>query len=463
MKVLKLIRINLKEVVIVGLILLFALFLRLYNLDQRTAFNADQEWLAFRARDVIKGDFPLLGPVTSVGSFSIGPGYVYLMAFIGLFTNFTPISGALLSVLLGVLFLLSLYLFIRHFVDSKTAYIILFLTTISFNLISWDQSPWAPSLFYFSQMIMLFGAYLSNKKQIGLILVATGFVMGFQSHFGVVLSIISIIFFLLFIRPIKPTLKTITTIGLILFFGFLPNLLFDITHNFTNLKRIVMAFAGDGVDYFVSFNKVISVLNFNTTSLIYPRNNNLIDSLITKTLFAIILVNAISLLRDKKFKNMSFLLLVTGILPASLFYIQQGKFSEYYLMMTVPSLILLLALFIYRIAKNKLLIALLIFVSVITNFKDFKDKYVPWNLGAKENVVGRIVEKGGTDGYGISLTTSLGNNFGFKYILDYYGVKAQMPPKQGETKIFSIIIPEGFDGMVGMEDYSGIGLRWSGI
>ena len=119
MKVLKLIRINLKEVVIVGLILLFALFLRLYNLDQRTAFNADQEWLAFRARDVIKGDFPLLGPVTSVGSFSIGPGYVYLMAFIGLFTNFTPISGALLSVLLGVLFLLSLFLFIRHFVDSK--------------------------------------------------------------------------------------------------------------------------------------------------------------------------------------------------------------------------------------------------------------------------------------------------------------------------------------------------------
>jgi len=131
--------------------------------------------------------------------------------------------------------------------------------------------------------------------------------------------------------------------------------------------------------------------------------------------------------------------------------------------MTVPSLILLLALFIYRIAKNKLLIALLIFVSVITNFKDFKDKYVAWNLGAKESVVKRIVEKGGTDGYGISLTTSLGNNFGFKYILDYYGVKAQMPPKQGETKIFSIIIPEGFDGMVGMEDYSGIGLRWSGI
>jgi hypothetical protein len=82
---------------------------------------------------------------------------------------------------------------------------------------------------------------------------------------------------------------------------------------------------------------------------------------------------------------------------------------------------------------------------------------------AKEEVARTMIQKAGTDNYGISLTTSLGNNFGFKYIFDYYKITADMPPKRGETRIFSIIIPEGFDGMVGMEDYSGIGLRWSGI
>ena len=60
---------RLKEIIIVGLILLLGLSLRLYNLDQRTSFDADQEWLATRSYEMLKGDLPLLGPVTSVGNF----------------------------------------------------------------------------------------------------------------------------------------------------------------------------------------------------------------------------------------------------------------------------------------------------------------------------------------------------------------------------------------------------------
>ncbi len=63
-----------KKVLVVVLILILALGLRLYKLDERTLFDADQEWLANQSFELIKGDIPLLGPVTSVGSFSIGPG-----------------------------------------------------------------------------------------------------------------------------------------------------------------------------------------------------------------------------------------------------------------------------------------------------------------------------------------------------------------------------------------------------
>lgn len=454
---------NYREILIVGLILLLGLSLRLYKLDQRTSFDADQEWLATRSYEMLAGDIPLLGPVTSVGNFSIGPGFIYLWSIVGVFTNSSPISGAYLSVTFGVVTLLAFYLFCKHFVDSKTAYVFLFLTSISSNLIFWDQSPWAPSLFFISQIILLTGAYLATKNKLGYILIILGFISGFQSHFGIVLSLLSIFIYFIFVKPIKIDLKTIIYCLLLLLFGLLPNIAFDVTHDFINTKRMVGAFIGDGVNYFVSFNKIVNVLNTNTTSLFYPRNNNLIDSLITKGIFALVLVNAISLLRDKKFRNLSLLLLVTAITPALIFYIQQGKFSEYYLMMTVPSLLLLVALLLLKIINHKIIIVLVLMTSILLNFQQVKSRYVSWNLKAKENIAKTILEVGGSENYGISLNSKLGNHFGFTYIFDHYGIKGDLPPKKGETRTFSVIIPQGFDGMVGIKTFDGIGILWEGL
>ena len=412
---------------------------------------------------MLKGDLPLLGPVTSVGNFSIGPGFIYLWSVIGMFTNSSPISGAYLSVILGVVTLLAFYLFCKHFVDSKTAYVFLFLTSISSNLIFWDQSPWAPSLFFISQIILLTGAYLATKDKVGYILIALGFIGGFQSHFGIVLSLISVVLYFVFVRPVKIDLKTLLWFLFILIVGLSPNILFDLTHNFSNIKKLVDAIKGEGVSYFVSLNKIINVLNINTTSIIYPKNSNLIDSVITKGIFALVIVNGISLLRNKEDKKMSLLLLITGIFPAMLFYIQQGKFSEYYLMMTVPSLLFLVALLIKKIIFKRVLIGLLLLASIYLNLDLIKTRYVSWNLKAKSDVAKTIVSVGGYENYGISLNSKLGNQFGFNYIFKHYGIKADIPPKKGETKIFSVIIPQGFDGMVGTKTFDGIGLLWQGI
>ncbi|MBP9758782.1 hypothetical protein KBD45_03735 [Candidatus Dojkabacteria bacterium] len=454
---------RLKEIIIVSLILLLGLSLRLYKLEQRTSFDADQEWLATRSFEMLKGDLPLLGPVTSVGNFSIGPGFIYLWSVIGMFTNSSPISGAYLSVILGVVTLLAFYLFCKHFVDSKTAYVFLFLTSISSNLIFWDQSPWAPSLFFISQIILLSGAYLATKSKVGYILIALGFIGGFQSHFGIVLSLISVVLYFVFVRPVKIDLKTLLLFLFILIVGLSPNILFDLTHNFSNIKKLADAIKGEGVSYFVSLNKIINVLNINTTSIIYPKNSNLIDSVITKGIFALVIVNGISLLRNKENRKISILLLITGIFPAMLFYIQQGKFSEYYLMMTVPSLLFLVALLIKKIISKKILIGLLLFVTIYLNLDLIRSRYVSWNLKAKSDIAKTIVSVGGYENYGISLNSKLGNQFGFNYIFKHYGIKAEVPPKKGETKIFSVIIPQGFDGMVGTKTFDGIGLLWQGI
>lgn len=455
-------KISIKHLII-ATILVIGLLLRLNNLHEVTTFTADQEWLAFRAKEILKGDFVTLGPVTSIGKFSIGPWFIYLWAFFGIFTQNAPITGAYLSVFLGMLTIVGLFLFVKNFIDEKLSYLTLFLTSISSSLILWDQIPWAPSLFYLSQIILLSGAYLATKNKIGYLLIVTGLIMGFSSHFGIVLSLISILIYFVFVKPVKISLKIFLFSILITLVGLLPNILFDISHNFLNLRKILDVVKGDEIRYFVSFNKIINILSLHISSLVYPRNNITFDSLVIKSLLAISLANAISLLRDKKFKNLSLLLLITAIFPAMFFYFTQGKFSEYYLLMTVPSLILLFVLFLKNFIRNKIVLAAILIMSVYLNYRQLSNRYVPWNLLAKENVAREIIKIGGYDDYGISLTTSLGNNFGFKYIFDYFKIKGDLPPKKGETKIFSIIIPEGFDGMVGLKDFDGVGLRWQGF
>ena len=68
-------------------LLVFGLFLRIYKLQERTVFDADQEWIATRAKEILIGDIVLLGQVTSIGNFSIGPGYIYLVSLTSLLLN----------------------------------------------------------------------------------------------------------------------------------------------------------------------------------------------------------------------------------------------------------------------------------------------------------------------------------------------------------------------------------------
>lgn len=452
-----------KEIIAVVVILIFGFYLRLHNLWSMTSFNADQEWLAFRAKDILSGDLVLLGPVTSVGSFSIGPGFIYLWSFFDLFTGNAPISGAYLSVFLGMFSVVCTYFFIRKFIDKKVALLVLLIMSFSSYLVFLDQNPWAPSLYYVAEMLILYGSYLSTSDKKGYLWLALGFVVGFQSHVGVILSFISVVIYFLVVRPVKPDIKTLFFSLLIILLGISPNIVFDVSHNYVNLMRLFDTLRGDGVDYFVGFGKIINVLSYNAVSHIYPRHINLYDSVFIKVVFTLIVVNGIRLLRDKKFNKLSALLLISVTFPALYFYVQQGKFSEYYLMMTVPPLIILLGLFLKELINRKMLIVLIIIVSILLNINEIKSRSVKVSLKAKEDVARYMIQKGGKENYGISLTTKFGEQFGLKYVFDYYGIKADIPPKIGETKIFSVVIPEGFDGVTGLVDIDGIGLIWQGM
>lgn len=449
-----------KLFVILIVIMLVGAFLRFYNLQARSGFDADQEQLAYKAQEILKGDPALLGPTTSLGRFAIGPGFSYLWAIFAFFMHGDPAAGAYLSVFLGLLTIIGFYVLGKYLFNEKIGIVASIFYSLSLVNIVWDQNPWAPSLFFISELLVLFGAYMSTKKPIYLAFVALGIILGFQAHFGIFLVVVGIFAFWIFYRP-KLTKKSFLIFIGILVGGFLPNLVYDLANNFVNSKRLLQVFSQSTAGGIVGFDRVVSTISYSFFSVIQPYPNK------NYALFFFVLVMPLAFFfyyKRGKYSSQICLLLSTILVPALLFMVFRGNFSEYYLMMTIPPFILLFSYLSYSVLKDyPYIFATLVFVFCYVNVRQVFLYKRSLSLEAKKKVVSYVVDKAGRSGYGVSLTTKLGYDFGYRYIFSYYKATPDIPPLKGQEKIFTIASPDGYDGVRGKIDYDGIGVLWQGF
>jgi len=453
---------NKKEAIILAVLLVVATFLRLYQLEKRTSFGADQEEIAFKSIELLSGDPVLLGPVTSVGKFSIGPLFTYLWTIYSLIFNKDPVAGAYLSISLGILTACAFYIAGKILFDSKTALFLASIYSLSYTTYVWDISPWAPSLFFLSEVLLLTGGYLALISPYGFLLAALGFSIGFSSHVGIFITLIPVLLFWIIKKP-KLDKKLAFISCLIVFVGVLPNLAFDVTHNFDNTKRLLgitksPVMEGAAPAY---FNKIPITLFNSTSRIIVPSTSRIQEAFLFFLVTTLVLID---LVRQRK-KNILSLLLLSIFIPILIFFIWRGSFSEYYLtiMVVVPFIFLVGYLFGKYYQKGKALFLGVALILLFLNLNAWKNRARPLNLAAMKKAVATIVEKGGKEGYGVSLTTKPGYQFGYKYIFYNSGATPDMPPKKGQTKIFTIVIPPGFEGVKAMIEYDGIGVLWEGV
>lgn len=438
------------------LIIALAVFLRFYKFQNKIAFDADQEELAFRAKDLLLGDPVLLGQKTSLGGYSIGPGFVYLWAIASLLMKGDPAAGGVVSALLGVLVTTLLYLFGRKIYSDKAGIIMAFLSSISVGFIFWDQIAWAPSLFYLAEMIILYGGFISSKSKYGIAVIAFGFALGFQSHFDVFLLVLPLMIYLLLFKPVV-TKKWLVVSLLILLAGFLPVLVFDMTHRFVNIGRLfnifLLSVSGGGL----AKTKIVNAFFSEATAIIWPYFPKL-------TQYSLMLVAELfsvwGIIRDKSNRKILVLSNLLLIIPFILFLFYRSNFTEYYLMTTTVASLFIFGYVFQKL--NKYLLMLFIIPVIYLNMNSYISEKKPMNLHAKKSVVEQIVKIGGKEGYGISIATDLGYNFGYKYILDYYDSKGNYPPLKDQKKIFTIVSPPKYRGIESMYEIDGIGLRWEG-
>ena len=97
------------NIIVISILASVASFGRFYQLAEKLVFYTDQGRALLAARNILQGQFTLVGPETSVSGFHLGPFYYYLTALALWFTHYNPIGPAIMTASFGIATVLLLY------------------------------------------------------------------------------------------------------------------------------------------------------------------------------------------------------------------------------------------------------------------------------------------------------------------------------------------------------------------
>jgi hypothetical protein len=239
-------RIFKNELVLLLLIILVFISLRSVYFTEHLNFSADQ---AEQSTDVLQfyreHKIPLIGnPVNSTvyqGHFLYqGPGYYYMLFPFLLVTNFDPVHSSYLFMLFCALMVIPLYYGMKLLINKNTAWLMVIIYSLLPYYVNYTRFHWNPNyqLSLLPLLILFMGFYKKYKSQklFFLISIFLGFL--FQFHYQFIFVILGLAVYYFLIKKVSPLLLIHFFIGLAI--GILPLLLFEIKHDFYNIRTLIL-------------------------------------------------------------------------------------------------------------------------------------------------------------------------------------------------------------------------------
>jgi 4-amino-4-deoxy-L-arabinose transferase-like glycosyltransferase len=357
------------EVAILIGILIIASFMRLYRISDYMTFLGDEGRDAIVAREILHGNFTLLGPRASAGDFFLGPIYYYMMAPFLLLTYYDPVGPAIMVALFGIATVFLVYYVGRRFFDPKSALIAAGLYSIAPLVIAYSRSSWNPNPMPFFSLLMLFLLYEGVKGDRKILFLVVGLLLGIamQLHYLSTFLGAIIFFFVIFGEFLKDRkkfiIKSIYSYLLIatgFIGGLLPFLFFEARHGFPNIRTITsFVFETNSTTGYVpgsSFGENIYDVFFRLFTRVvvnYPAPNMLDHSFhlnleIWKLGAMILAICSIIVLMVSKEKLKVLLLMLWLVVGVSLFGLYRRSIYDYYLGFLFPLPFLLIGNLISR-------------------------------------------------------------------------------------------------------------------
>lgn len=273
----------------------------------------------------------LLGAVTSMEGLYNGPLWYYIFLPLNLLLGFHPIASVITVNIVGIF---TLWL-VWKYVGKLEAFIM----TVSLEAITIMQTAWLPYLtFFLVTWIYIFLTRLNkNNSDIRLlILLSISFSIMFHSQIAIGVLFVVIIPLVLCINKLFPNRRQIVIMLLTFFLGFIPQLIFELRHDFLqthSVFRFVQNFGSESTAIGQNQSglvRVWEILSYYSENLFrsispYPINVGRILSVVFLVLFIYLIKKKLQG-KEKRFLNIFLPILVGSMvlhlfLPVKLYYL----------------------------------------------------------------------------------------------------------------------------------------------
>lgn len=233
------------EVIALAVIVLLAIFLRFYQINQLNFFTYDQARDAIYVKRIVADHIPrLLGTQTSLPGMYLPPFYYYTIAPILWMARLNPIGIDVYSAAVGVLTVVLMY-FVGNQMFGKPAGIMsAALYAVSPLNVELSRRAWNPNTLPFFILLAFFFLWRFYEKRKEKDFLFASIVYGYclSLHFGAWTLAPIFLFSWFFLLKKKGDKKILLGSALAIFFFILPLILFELRHNFFLLSQAKIFF-----------------------------------------------------------------------------------------------------------------------------------------------------------------------------------------------------------------------------
>ena len=439
-----------------GFVFVTFLFFRGFNLEGRLGFGWDQERDSIAISEILKGDIKLIGPrVYGPTGFFLPPYFFYILTPFYLINNLSPFSVIYFILFFAVCFFLISYRLFSKMFNRKIALIFTALFAVNPLAVSIDTISWNPIFIPILFILTIYYSYLSlkDKSVKNMFLLGLVFSLGVSFHlqFVFVLPLILVVFYDYFKNK---NFKHLIYFCIAFIIPFIPILVFDLKHDFLNIKQIFL-FEGFGGN---TVNRLIPVWANFTSFLFGVKSSNLLGIFVY--LFTSIGLYFFSKKeKTKEVKQVLFGLSLVVALSLPIFRVLIKNPSEYYFNYLLVPILLFVSLFFEKLKKLTIVLTIIAFVY-------FSYKSYPLlndaNLGLKQKNNSVVFLKkitSGSNSFNVSFDVPFNEDAGFRYLLKYNEVRVSgsdkdpliefvLPSNRKTVTYFvdriGLLIPKGF-------------------
>jgi hypothetical protein len=362
-------------------IIILALFLRLYKIENRAPFDWDQNRDYQAVSDIAGGHATLVGPVAKGdGGFFLGPLYYYLLLPGYILMSGNPLALPATSAIMDVLAIVAILILIPKVWGRPQALILASIWSVSWFAIEGAKISWNVSLIPLWTVFFLY--LFTSKPPLSLAkALLFGLLSGLTWHVHAALIPLVLLVMILYFRSLKFTWKTGLLFGVGYLTPLLPLFIFDLRHVGLEHRLIL--------DYFIARNlvtpawgqvfiSVFSRLGKNTYSILLGQSNLHLWWGVGTTILALI-----GLWKGSRVaKGASAIMLLNVLLTL---YFRDPGFPEYYLAASYLTMLILGIDLLPRLAPRmgNILLILVTCYLVLVNLRIFTTHPTSFSLSQK--------------------------------------------------------------------------------